>query len=111
MANKFKDAEKRKKVAPGGNSVVVANIADNVVDDVVDNAIDDVTENILESITETTPNASFADALSGKIEKKPEGKSVSLYLTTEALENLEKFAKANRCSKSKAADLILRNLY
>ena len=55
----------------------------------------------------------FAEMVADKLksEKKIEGKSVSIYLTTEALENLEKFAKTNGCSKSKAADLILRNLY
>lgn len=103
MANRFKDAEKRKRVAPGGDSAIVDNATDNIVDS--------ATENILENITEAPATLSVGEMLTGKVEKKPEGKSVSLYLTTEALENLEKFAKINKCSKSKAADLILRNLY
>jgi hypothetical protein len=55
----------------------------------------------------------LAELLSDKVkavEKKPEGKSMSLYLTTEGLEKLDRFAKAHRCSRSKAADLIFRNL-
>ena len=98
MANKFKDAEKRKKVAPGSGQVEESVITENI------------TDNILENISET-PTVSVGEMLTGKIEKKSEGKSVSLYLTTEALENLEKFAKINKCSKSKAVDLVLRNLY
>lgn len=101
MANKFKQAENKPRVAPGGGNppkqpeeLVVA---------------EPITENLTENIVETP--LTVGELLTGKVEKKPEGKSVSLYLTTEALENLEKFAKANRCSKSKAADLILRNLY
>lgn len=103
MSNPYKDREKRRKVAPGGAKT------DEPV--VIDNTLDNTTENILENITETTPAVTVGEMLTGKVEKKPEGKSVSLYLTTEALENLEKFAKANECSKSKAADLILRSLY
>lgn len=103
MANPYKDRDKRKKVAPGGGQT-----DDSVV---VDTTIDNVLDNILENITEAPAPVSVGEMLTGKIEKKPEGKSVSLYLTTEALENLEKFAKINKCSKSKAADLILRNLY
>lgn len=103
MANPYKDREKHKKVAPGG----VKTEESVVLDDIVDNA----TENILENVVETTPSVSFLETVASKIEKKPEGKSVSLYLTTDALANLEKFAKENKCSKSKAADLILRSLY
>lgn len=103
MANKYKDAEKRKKVAPGSGQVEEPVITETV--------LDNTTDNILENITEPQPAVSVGEMLTGKIEKKSEGKSVSLYLTTEALENLEKFAKINKCSKSKAVDLVLRNLY
>ena len=102
MANKFKDAEKRKKVAPGSGQVDEPVITETI--------LDNTTDNILENITET-PAVSVGEMLTGKIEKKSEGKSVSLYLTTEALENREKFSKAHKCSKSKAVDLVLRNLY
>jgi hypothetical protein len=107
MANPYKDRDKRKKVAPGGGQTDDS----VVVDTVIDNVLDDVSDNMLENVTETPAPVSVGEMLTGKIEKKPEGKSVSLYLTTEALENLEKFAKINKCSKSKAADLILRSLY
>lgn len=96
MANKFKQAEKKNKVAPGGG-----NPAPEVVETV--------------EVTPAPPPVetpvTVGELLTGKVEKKQEGKSVSLYLTTEALENLNKFAKANNCSKSKAADLVFRNLY
>lgn len=107
MANRFKDAEKRKRVAPGGGQVEESAVVENILD----NTLDNTTENILETIIEPTHAVTVGEMLTGKVEKKPEGKSVSLYLTTEAIENLEKFAKVNKCSKSKAADLILRSLY
>ena len=96
MANKFKQAEQKNKVAPGGGNQTEV-VAENLI------------ENVVETPTETP--VTVGELLTGKVEKKPEGKSVSLYLTTEALENLDKFAKANKCSKSKAADIIFRNLY
>lgn len=101
MANRFEEAAKKKRVAPGNGNPPKQN----------DESV--ITDNILENIVELTPEptVSVGELLTGKVEKKPEGKSVSLYLTTEAVDNLEKFAKANKCSKSKAVDLILRNLY
>ena len=69
------------------------------------------TGNLIDITTENRTEIPIGEMLTGKIEKKSEGKSVSIYLTTEALKNLERFAKANGCSKSKAADLILRSLY
>lgn len=82
MANPFKEAEGRKKVAPGGNPE-----PSKVVEKVV-------SENPLE----------------GMIEQKPEGKSYGFYLSVEAVKNLEKLAAQNKCSKSKALDALLRNL-
>jgi hypothetical protein len=98
MANKFKKAEEKKKVAPGGGSP-----APEVIEP---------TEVIPTPPPAETP-VTLGELLSEKVkavEKKPEGKSMSLYLTTEALEKLDRFAKAHRCSRSKAADLIFRNL-
>lgn len=84
MANPYKDAEKRKKVAPGG----------------------DQTKEII-----PTPTPPITDnPLDGMIEQKPEGKSYGFYLSVEAHANLEKLAKQNRCSKSKALDALLRSL-
>ena len=74
-------------------------------------AADYKTGSLIDITTESRAGTSIGEMLTGKMEKKSEGKSVSLYLTTDALKNLEKFAKANGCSNSKAADLILRNLY
>lgn len=90
MANPFKDAEKRKKVAPGGNQ---------------EKADDNVT-------TETVKEAPVApgNPLAGMIEPKPEGKSYGFYLSVEAAEKLEQLAKQNKCSKSKALDALLRSL-
>jgi hypothetical protein len=48
--------------------------------------------------------------LAGKIKKKEEGKSYGFYLSNEAIVKLEKLAKQNKCSKSKALDLLLRNI-
>lgn len=93
MANPFKDAEKRKKVAPGGNQEPPVE-KEVVVQPVVEKKIEKEKENPLE----------------GMIEQKPEGKSYGFYLSIEAAEKLEKLAKQNKCSKSKALDVLLRNL-
>jgi hypothetical protein len=84
MANPFKDAEKRKKVAPGGSNEKVE-IKEEPVS---------VTDNPLE----------------GMIEPKPDGKSYGFYLSAEAADKLEQLAKRNKCSKSKALDALLRSL-
>lgn len=109
MASKFEMYANKQKVAPGGRKKEESAVIENMSDNATENISDNITENILENTAE--PAVSVGEMLTGKIEKKSEGKSVSLYLTTEALENLEKFAKANGCSKSKAVDLVLRNLY
>jgi transcriptional regulator with XRE-family HTH domain len=72
---------------------------------------DSKTEILTEKAVERKAKTTIGEMLTGMMENKSEGRSVSMYLTTEALENLEKFAKANGCSKSKAADLIFRKLY
>ena len=74
-------------------------------------AVDNTANNLLENAARCGASLSIGEMLTGKIEQKSEGKSVSIYLSVDALENLEKFAKANGCSKSKAVDLVLRNLY
>ena len=88
MANPFKDAEKKKKVAPGTKPP---------------------TETIKEEVV-VTPEPVKENPLEGMIEPKPEGKSYGFYLSVEAAEKLEKLAKQNKCSKSKALDALLRNL-
>ena len=90
MANPFKDAEKKKKVAPGGTQKPLVEEPTVIEEPVVEKK----TENPLE----------------GMIEQKPEGKSYGFYLSTEAAEKLEKLAKQNKCSKSKALDALLRSL-
>lgn len=91
MANPFKEAENKKKVAPGGEHKPV------------------VKE---EEVVATEPPAPKAvdNPLEGMIEPKPEGKSHSFYLSAEAAQNLERLAKQNKCSKSKALDALLRSL-
>lgn len=86
MANPFKDAEKKKKVAPGGNQEKTAP----------------------ETVKE--PPVVQENPLAGMIEPKPEGKSYGFYLSVEAAEKLEQLAKQNKCSKSKALDALLRSL-
>lgn len=91
MANPFKDAEKRKKVAPGGNQ------EPPVVKEVLEPPVEE-------------KKAEKENPLEGMIEQKPEGKSYGFYLSVEAAEKLEKLAKQNKCSKSKALDALLRSL-
>lgn len=87
MANPFKDAEKKKKVSPGGEHKRVEELP-------TDEVIPATTDNPLE----------------GKIEQKQNGKPCGFYLSVEAIDKLEKLAKQNRCSKSKALDALLRSL-
>ena len=96
MANPFKEAEKKKKVAPGGEKELPRN------DEVV-------VEKVEESVPEPQPSTP-KNPLAGMIEPKPEGKSYGFYLSSEAAEKLEKLAKQNKCSKSKALDALLRSL-
>jgi hypothetical protein len=49
--------------------------------------------------------------LEGLVESKPNGKTTTFYLSDEAIENLDQLARQNGCSKSKALDLLLRNLF
>ena len=84
MANPFKEAENKKKVAPGGEQ----------------------TKEVVSTPTHKTTD----NPLDGMIEQKPEGKSYGFYLSVEAHANLEKLAKQNKCSKSKALDALLRSL-
>ena len=94
MANPFKDAEKRKKVAPGGNQ------EQSVAEEVVETSTPTVEKKVVEK----------ENPLEGMIEQKPEGKSYGFYLSAEAAEKLDKLAKQNKCSKSKALDALLRSL-
>ena len=48
--------------------------------------------------------------LAGMVESKQKGKSYGFYLSSEAVAKLEKLAKQNKCSQSKALDTLLRNL-
>lgn len=48
--------------------------------------------------------------LDGMIETKPKGKSYGFYLSSEAVEKLERLAKQNGCSTSKALDLLLKSV-
>ena len=95
MANPFKEADKRKKVAPETTK----------------------TEPVVEEIPTPEPAAETSETapvvgkefLSKFVEPKSEGKSYSVYLSAEAGKKLEKLAKQLKCSKSKALDILLRN--
>lgn len=92
MANPFKEAESKKKVPPGGGEPKPKS------------------EEKQEVIPDPPTNKTVDNPLEGMIEQKPEGKSYGFYLSVEAASNLEKLAKQNNCSKSKALDALLRSL-
>ena len=92
MANPFKEAENKKKVPPGGEHKSVVKEEEVVV------------------VSEPPTPKATDNPLEGMIEQKPEGKSHSFYLSAEAAQNLERLAKQNKCSKSKALDALLRSL-
>lgn len=90
MANPFKEAENKKKVAPGGEH--------------------EVQHREVEPPKVEKP-LSTENPLAGMIEPKSKnGKACGFYLSEEAIEKLERLAKQNKCSKSKALDVLLRSL-
>lgn len=91
MANPFKEAENKKKVAPGGELEPKQ------------------TEVVVEPKREEPPKPQ-ENLLAGMIEEKQRGKACTFYLSPEASEKLEKLAKQNKCNKSKALDTLLRSL-
>ncbi len=93
MANPYKDADNRKKVPPGGVEAKVT-----------------TKEEVPAEPPKTEKPVQTENPLAGMIEPKPEGKSYGFYLSVEANANLEKLAKQNKCSKSKALDALLRSL-
>ena len=96
MANPYKKAEEVRKKSPGGlhREEPVAPVAQEKIEP----AVEPVTAE-----AKTNP-------LAGMIETKPEGKSYGFYLSNEAIAKLEKLAKQNKCSKSKALDTLLRSI-
>lgn len=84
MANPYKKAEEIRKTPPGGVRRE---------------------EPVVETTVEIKQNP-----LDGLIENKPEGKSYGFYLSNEAALKLEKLAKQNKCSKSKALDMLLKSI-
>lgn len=102
MANPFKDAEKKKKVAPGGEKEP-PRTEEAVVEEIP--VVEEKTVVEEKPVVEKKENP-----LAGMIEPKPEGKSYGLYLSNEANAKLEQLAKQNKCSKSKALDALLRSL-
>lgn len=99
MANPFKDAEKKKKVAPGGEKEPQKEEV-TVVDP----------PKVETPKVETPKQDPPENPLAGMIAPKQEGKAYSFYLSAEANDKLEKLAKQNKCSKSKALDALLRSL-
>lgn len=87
MANPFKEAEKKQKVAPGGTPKPHVEEEQPVVEQKKDE-----------------------NPLAGMIEQKETGKTYAFYLSSEAADKLESLAKQNKCSKSKALDALLRSL-
>ena len=98
MANPFKEAEKKKKMPPGGS-----------VQSVEEKPVEEPENTPPAPATETPDPVVGKDFLAKFVEPKSEGKSYSVYLSAEAGKKLEKLAKQLKCSKSKALDVLLRN--
>ena len=99
MSNRFKNAAKHTRVAPGGEKPTTP----------VEEPTPVVEETPTpEPVAETAPVVG-KEFLSKFVEPKTEGKSYSVYLSAEAGKKLEKLAKQLKCSKSKALDILLRN--
>lgn len=91
MANPFKEAEKRKKTPPGAPEARVETPVETPV------------EKPTEPIEEKT------NPLAGMIETKKTGKTQAYYLSMESIDKLNKLAKMNKCSASKALDMLIKN--
>lgn len=93
MANPFKDAEKKKKVPPGSGMVapVQAEVEPKIE------------EKPVEPVAKENP-------LAGMIETKKAGKTQAYYLSLESIDKIEKLAKINKCSASKALDMLIKNV-
>lgn len=92
MANPYKKADKKQRVAPPGHKVEVEPVVEE-------------TPPVVETpASEPVATTSLADM----IEHKPEGKTCGFYLSSEAIKKLDKAAKQLKCSKSKALDLLIR---
>jgi hypothetical protein len=104
MTNRYKNAAKHTRVAPGGEKPVPPAEEPTPV-------VEEVTEPAPVQTTDTSDTAPMVgkEFLSKFVEPKSEGKSYSVYLSAEAGKKLEKLAKQLKCSKSKALDILLRN--
>ena len=56
------------------------------------------------------PKVEVENLLAGKIAKKQAGKSYAIYLDTDVVDALDKLAKQNKLSRSKALNELLRGL-
>ena len=96
MANPYKRAEEINKKSPGGVRKEAPTAPTPIVSEEP-------------KAIEETPTAK-QNLLDGLIKKKQEGKSYGFYLSKEAKSKLEKLAKQNGCSESKALDTLLRSI-
>lgn len=95
MANPYKNRENRPKVTPGGGEPLVT-------------TEEEVKPPVVEPEAPVAEPVVTANFLASKMEPKREGKSVSVYLTSEALTKLDKLAKKLKCTRSKALDTLIR---
>ena len=128
MANPFKEAEKAKKVAPGGNKMHDAEKTEEVVKKIVDNT-PPVTEEVpAEPVTpveqapvvekpkaekkQTTKSVSKIESLLGPAEKpkKQERSTMAVYLSKENQAWLKDLAAQRGKSVSELLDQILNEL-
>ena len=121
MANPFKEAEKAKKVAPGGNKETVDKTVETVnkpeqIEKPVEHAPVDAPAPapVVEPVVEEAPVKPInkIEALIGPAEevKKQEKKTVAVYLSTENQAWLKKAAAARGISVSELLDQILTEL-
>jgi hypothetical protein len=96
VANPYKNADKKKRVAPPGHKVEELPV-----------------EPVVEPETETpvaapAPEPIATTSLADMIEKKEVGKACGFYLSPSSIKKLDKAAKQLKCSKSKALDLLIQ---
>ena len=100
MANKFKAAEERQKVRPGGSEPIPPVETAPVVAP--------APEPVVETPTPAPIAESGATHLADMIEKKENVKACGFTLSPSSIKKLDKAAKQLKCSKSKALDLLIQ---
>lgn len=111
MSNRFQKAAQQPKVTAGGHKPDPKPEPEKIEEKSVAAEQTPAVEQQQSPVAEEKPRQTLdKDFLAKFVEPKKDGKSHSIYLSNEAGKKLEKLAKQMKCSKSKALDILLKNM-